>query len=257
MIFSYKDGELCGCKSLIEAADLKALVVSVVGAGGKTTILHRLEEEFVRRNRRVIFMTTTRIMKEGTPYFLEDASEDEIRDGLKKFGRVWIGSHDPISGKTASPAQEILAEVLRWKLPILIEADGAKRMPLKVPAEHEPVILEQTGHVLSVYGLDAIGSTLESSCFRVEKAEQILQKNRKERITAYDIAALALSDRAGRKGCPPSAEYTVILNKADCADRRKAAVAICEQLKDRGVKNIVVTSFKRNRKEDGIREDID
>lgn len=204
MIFSYKDGELCGCKSLIEAADLKALVVSVVGAGGKTTILHRLEEEFVRRNRRVIFMTTTRIMKEGTPYFLEDASEDEIRDGLKKFGRVWIGSHDPISGKTAPPAQEILAEVLRWKLPILIEADGAKRMPLKVPAEHEPVILEQTGHVLSVYGLDAIGSTLESSCFRVEKAEQILQKNRKERITAYDIAALALSDKAGRKGCPPS-----------------------------------------------------
>ena len=44
---------------------------------------------------------------------------------------------------------------------VLIEADGARRLPLKVPAEHEPVIPEMTTHVLSVYGLDSIGKRSE------------------------------------------------------------------------------------------------
>ena len=49
---------------------------------------------------------------------------------------------------------------LAGKIPVLIEADGAKRRPLKVPAEHEPVIPEMTTHVLSVYGLDSIGKKI-------------------------------------------------------------------------------------------------
>lgn len=223
---------------------MNASVISVVGAGGKTTLLHRLEEDYVRKNQHVIVTTTTKIMHENKPYFLEDASIDKIKYILKKFGRVWIGSRDLVSGKTAPPAKKILDEILKWDLPVLIEADGAKRMPVKVPAEHEPVILGQTDHVVSVYGLDAIGRTLESSCFRSERAESILKKSGKERITAKDIAALASSDKAGRKGCPPYAEYTVVLNKADSADRRETALEICRELAVRGVKNIIVTSLK-------------
>ena len=44
---------------------------------------------------------------------------------------------------------------------MLIEADGAKCLPLKVPAEHEPVILPETTHVLSLYGMDAVGGVME------------------------------------------------------------------------------------------------
>lgn len=106
---------------------------------------------------------------------------------------MWIGSRDLISGKTAPPAKEILDEIFWWELPILVEADGAKRLPLKVPAEHEPVIPSQTGHVVSVYGLDAIGRTLESTCFRWERAAQILEKGGEEFVTAKDIAILASS----------------------------------------------------------------
>ena len=114
---------------------------------------------------------------------------------------------------------------------------------LKVPAEHEPVIPSQTGHVVSVYGLDAIGRTLESTCFRWERAAQILEKGGEEFVTAKDIAILASSHKAGRKGCPPYAQYTVVLNKADSASKREAALEVCRELNVRGVENIVVTSL--------------
>ena len=142
----------------------------------------------------------------------------------------------------ALPGTELHAYQKRAKQ-ILVEADGAKRLPLKVPAEHEPVIPSQTGHVVSVYGLDAIGRTLESTCFRWERAAQILEKGGEEFVTAKDIAILASSHKAGRKGCPPYAQYTVVLNKADSASKREAALEVCRELNVRGVENIVVTSL--------------
>ena len=73
--------------------------------------MHRLEDECVRKKQHVIITTTTKIMHENKPYFLEDTSIGKIKDTLGKFGRVWIGSRDLISGKTAPPAKEILDEI--------------------------------------------------------------------------------------------------------------------------------------------------
>ena len=104
MVFIYKNNELCERMSLSEALSVNTSVISVVGAGGKTTLLHRLEDECVRKKQHVIITTTTKIMHENKPYFLEDTSIGKIKDTLGKFGRVWIGSRDLISGKTAPAA---------------------------------------------------------------------------------------------------------------------------------------------------------
>ena len=90
MVFIYKNNELCERMSLSEALSVNTSVISVVGAGGKTTLLHRLEDECVRKKQHVIITTTTKIMHENKPYFLEDTSIGKIKDTLGKFGRVWI-----------------------------------------------------------------------------------------------------------------------------------------------------------------------
>ena len=92
MVFIYKNNELCERMSLSEALSVNTSVISVVGAGGKTTLLHRLEDECVRKKQHVIITTTTKIMHENKPYFLEDTSIGKIKDTLGKFGRVWIGA---------------------------------------------------------------------------------------------------------------------------------------------------------------------
>lgn len=142
--------------------------------------------------------------------------------------------------KLPDDAFEKLME-LAEQIPVLIEADGARRLPLKVPAEHEPVIPEMTTHVLSVYGLDSIGKKIGETVFRPELAEILLNKDRTECVTAQDIARLAAHQSAGRKGCPEGAVYTVVLNKADSEKEKHAALEICRMLAGEGIRRIIVT----------------
>ncbi len=218
-----------------------APVVSVVGAGGKTSLLRRLAEEYAKSGQKAIVTTTTHVLKEEHPYFLTDPSPDQIRECLEAYRQAWAGGSSS-GGRLKGLPEEHLKQMIGWGIPVLIEADGAKRMPLKVPADHEPVILPQTTHVLSVYGLDAVGRPLEEVCFRQKEAEALLEKKGTEQVTPGDIAFLAASEQGGRKGCPSKALYTVILNKADTPGRRETALAICGLLKVKGVDRVLVTS---------------
>ena len=234
MIYIYNEDRLCEADSLRQALKLeneglrgRRPVVSAVGAGGKTTTLLRLADEYVRTGIPVIVTTTTHIMKEDKEWFLSGFSEEKIREQLQKSGQVWVGAPAP-GGKLARLSNHELEKVLRLEVPLLIEADGAKRLPLKVPADHEPVILPETTHVLSVYGLDSVGKRIEETVFR-------------ESVTAEDIALLAASRSAGRKGCPDTAVYTVVLNKADDKRRIDTALEICRELRRRGIRQVIVT----------------
>ena len=252
MIWNYKEGTLCGAETLKETledtasktirAEQSVPVISVVGAGEKTTVLHRLAEEYTRAGRKVIVTTTTHIVNEGKGYFLLDPSVEKIGEYLEKFRQVWAGTPAP-GGKIKGLAVPVFKEILKWGVPVLIEADGARRMPLKVPAAHEPVIPEETTHVLSVYGLDAVGKPFKEVCFRSELAYLILNKNDTDTVTAEDIAFLAASELGGQKQCSKRAAYTVILNKADDPVRREYALDICRMLVAKGVPDVIVTSF--------------
>lgn len=217
-------------------------VISAVGAGGKTTTLHRLADEYVRAGIPVIVTTTTHIIHESRPYFLTEYSERAIREYLDKYGQVWLGQPAP-GGKLKKLSNEQFDMLLKISkdIPVFIEADGAKRLPLKVPAEYEPVIPVRTTDVLSVYGLDSIGKKIGETVFRPELAEKLLNKKSTECVTAEDIVTLAASESAGRKGCPPYASYTVVLNKADTEAARNTAFQICRMLSQKHIRKIVVT----------------
>ena len=229
MIYIYNEDRLCEADSLRQALKLeneglrgRRPVVSAVGAGGKTTTLLRLADEYVRTGIPVIVTTTTHIMKEDKEWFLSGFSEEKIREQLQKSGQVWVGAPAP-GGKLARLSNHELEKVLRLEVP------------------HEPVILPETTHVLSVYGLDSVGKRIEETVFRPELAEKLLNKKRTESVTAEDIALLAASRSAGRKGCPDTAVYTVVLNKADDKRRIDTALEICRELRRRGIRQVIVT----------------
>ena len=247
MIYIYSGNRLHETDSLRQALKLEKgefrgqrPVVSAVGAGGKTTTLHRLADEYVRAGIPVLMTTTTHIMKEDREWFLSGFSEEKIEEQLQKSGQAWVGEPAP-GGKLGKLSDSALEKLLKWEVPVLIEADGAKRLPAKVPAEHEPVILPCTTHVLSVYGLDSVGQKIEDTIFRPELAEILLKKKRTECVTEEDIARLAASDLAGRKGCLETAVYTVVLNKADNEKLRKTALVICRLLEEKGIRQVIVT----------------
>lgn len=245
MVCGVREGRLREVHSLRSAVGLCGIpspVISAVGAGGKTSSIRCLAQEYVERAQRVIVLTTTHMTAEDRPWFLLEPSEEKMRELLAAYGQAWVGTPAP-GGKMQGVPCEFLEIIWKMGLPVLIEADGARRLPLKVPGEQEPVILPETTHVLSVYGLDAVGGKIGDVCFRPERAAALLNKNITEQITVEDVAFLAASEQAGRKGCPKGAVYTVILNKADDLRRRGYALEICNMLKEEGIENAIVTCF--------------
>lgn len=245
MIAEIVNGNLVLKQSLCEAlgaADAIAPRIAAVGAGGKTTTLKRLAAEYAKMGCRPIVTTTTHMFREDSPFFLEDPSVQEILNLLEKKGCVFAGAKAG-NGKIKMLPNPVLEAVLKLPNPVLIEADGAKRLPAKFPADHEPVILPQTTHVLSVYGLDALGKRISESCFRPELLADFLKKPPEDILTAGDIASLAQSDQAGKKGVEKSMEYIVILNKADTPERCSAALKIWETMEHKDRTKVIVTAW--------------
>ena len=149
---------------------------------------------------------------------------ERVKECLEQYGQAWIGARAK-KGKMSCVPELILAEIESWNVPLLVEADGARMLPLKVPGEQEPVLLPQTTYVFSVYGMDALDQKLEEICFRSEKAAELLGKQPEDQVTEEDLIKLACHEQGGRKGCPKQAEYIVVLNKADTKERRDKALA--------------------------------
>ena len=135
----------------------------------------------------------------------------------------------------------------------LIEADGSKRLPIKVPGDQEPVILPETDVVVGVMGLSAAGRPLEDVCFRPEAAEQLLhikmsdtKNNPGEQghiLTAADAAAILQSPQGTRKNVG-SRPFYLVLNQFDSEQRRKTAEEIFRRLSKDPRTAVIFSAFR-------------
>ena len=236
MIKSYTNGEWKEPGSLCQAVGIYKedfhKIVSVVGGGGKTTVIRAMLRECMENSDGRIpcaVSTTTHIQKTNAEYFLGEPSMKMFRKKLSDYEVVWMG-REIRKGKLASFQKEFLEEVSREPVLLLLEADGAKHFPVKAPAEHEPVICEQTDIVLNVYGMSAVGKKLKEGCFRVKETGKILGKTEEDILCPEDIVTLAVSQSVGRKYVTDDMEYQVILNQADTKEQKKMAVELAEEI---------------------------
>ncbi len=215
-------------KTLLSALgfpDWKTLprVVSLVGAGGKTSTMYDLAEELAAGGAKVLITTSTHIMK---PEQYETIVTDRIADALAESGAA--DSRIVVFGKQASgkgaehklTMPDDLGEeaVMRGLLHafdiVLIEADGSKRLPLKVPSETEPVLVSQTGLVIACAGLSAGAKTFGEACFRFDGYGAWLKRSAGDRILPEDLALILMDERGSRKGVG-GRYYRIVLNQAD------------------------------------------
>lgn len=243
MIKKFVNGKLKSCSSLIDALELENIkdpVISFIGAGGKTTTIKRLAKEYIEKGIPVVVTTTTHLFNEEEPWFLLEASKEKALDILKKYKMVWIGSISK-KGKMSMPDRNFLNEIISLGYPVLIEADGARRLPCKAPGENEPVYIDQVTCVVNVYGVDSIDKKIEETCFRPERVSDILEKDIKEVVSEKDIAILATDKRAGRKDVSSTTDYKVIINKVDDDEKEKKAEKICDSAERLGLCDIIIT----------------
>ena len=137
------------------------------------------------------------------------------------------------TGKWCSPGEEALKKLTGLCDVMLIEADGAKRKPLKVPADWEPSIPSFADLVVSVIGLDCLGKPICETAHRAEYTSSFLKKNMEAPVTKEDVEKIATSIHGLFKDVEQKV-YRVYLNKADVLPDIKAAREIVEDLARQG-----------------------
>ncbi len=219
----------------------KGHVVSLVGGGGKTTLLYQMAAHCARKGWRVLATTTTHIQQPPGAVW---AQTDAQLFRLWEHGSYAVAGTPAPDGKLTAPSP---AQLERWMALadiVLIEADGAKRMPCKAPAAHEPVLLPQCDIVLAVAGASALGKPLEEVCFRAELAQQLLHVPGNTPLTPALLAKLFASGAGGGKAVGKRRFYAVV-NQVDTQEREALARQTADILqKEYGIP-CVLTRFEQ------------
>ena len=206
-------------------------VASLVGGGGKTTLMFRLANELVDMGRCVLTTTTTKLFRPEPSQSMHVVAGDEpdrlrrrldtlLASGCRHITAVkgYGGGPDKLVGL----ATDDLTRVIRpggfdW---VLVEADGAKRRPLKAPAEFEPVIAPETTLVVAVVGLEAVGRPMAAPwVFRCQHYARLTGLKPGAPVSAESVALVLTHPGGMTKGAPDSARRCVFLNKADTPRR--------------------------------------
>lgn len=160
-------------------------ITALIGGGGKTTLMYTLAEELKCRGK-VIICTSTKI-KQPTQYpTLFGASEEDVAAALKEQDVLCVADK---SGEDKLCAPQLSFDTLtRLADFVIVEADGAKRLPLKAHAPHEPVIPSGAHRTVMVVGIDGIGKTIAETCHRPALYAQLAGQS-EDAVVTPEIAA--------------------------------------------------------------------
>ena len=141
------------------------MIIAVVGSGGKTTRIHKLTEKYRAEGKKVFVTTTTHMLaEEGCDL---SGYAEAICEKLESRGYCMAGLPAE-HGKIKALPQPVYEKVCACADVVLVEADGSKGLPVKYPAQHEPVIPDNADEVHVVVGLSALGRPLKEVSHRKE-----------------------------------------------------------------------------------------
>lgn len=219
---------------LLELDPQRYPVIAVVGGGGKTSLIYRLSEELQSMGKKVIISTTTHMLFDPDRPFARDGRPCEVEEKLDRYGCVTAASLDGESGKITALPMEQLESLVPLCDVMLVEADGSRQKPLKVPAKWEPAIPSFADIVISVVGLDCLGKPMKEVSHRAELTSAFLKKEMDAPVTEEDVAKIVSSIHGLFKNVEKRV-YRVYLNKADVLPDHKAAEKIVEKLSGDGL----------------------
>ena len=202
-------------------------VTAIIGGGGKTTLLHLLGQTLAEQGKRVVLTTTTHLAQERcavSPVAVKELNDIQIKN------HPILAAYPAADGRMAGIPVEWYGAVEADY--ILVEADGSRRLPLKVHRVFEPVIPPGAELLMQVAGLSALGKTVDESVHCYEemglRADRIVDEG--------VIGGLLLR---GFEHCSATTDCMAVLNQADAAERLCAGEKIRRQLAEAGIRSAV------------------
>lgn len=196
-------------------------LISIVGAGGKTSVMYEIAKECKNKNLKILLTTTTKIYY-PTENFIDNIfllNKESIDITKIKNGTITIiGEYVSTENKLIGIDKSFIDEISKRNIfdLIIVEADGSKRKTIKAPNYHEPLIPSKTTKVIGIIGIDAIGMLLNNkNVHRVDEFSSVTGTKIGEIIINNSIKKLVISKDGLFKNSPENTEKILILNKAD------------------------------------------
>lgn len=196
--------------------------LAIVGAGGKTSAMFALARQY---DRPVILSATAHLAIEQTKmadhHFVVENQEDINKIFSERIsGVVLITGPENTQGRTIGLEEAVglrlKAYVDQFNLPLIIEADGARGLPLKAPAEHEPPIPSWVNEVLVVAGLTGVGRYIdENSVFRPDRFANLAGQQLGDQVDLSGLVNYLIDHQGGLKNVPPKASKAILFNQYD------------------------------------------
>jgi probable selenium-dependent hydroxylase accessory protein YqeC len=233
-----------GPGELSESLGLKAReMISLAGAGGKTTLMFRLAKELFLKGKRVVTTTTTKILEPAsgeTVSLFINLDEEELKQFVHKhldeYKHITIARERLESGKLKGVSSNLVNDF--WSSNeidyIIIEADGAAGRPVKAPREREPVIPSSTTLVVAILGVDGVEREVnKENVFQAERVSRLTGIPIGEKMTDEAMAILMTHPEGIFKGTPSSSRVIAFLNKVDIPNGVIKAKGIAQKIMER------------------------
>jgi probable selenium-dependent hydroxylase accessory protein YqeC len=229
-------------------------VLSLVGGGGKTTVMFRLAEE-IPSSYRVLVTTTTKIHlppREKFPcFYIDNEGHGEALTGVIQSGIRPVVARERIEDNKLKGIEPEQLPLLLEKYAvdfILVEADGSRGRSLKGHTAHEPVVPNSTTQLIVVIGADVLGKRLDADHVHRPEIVADLTGQPQGSLIKPDTVASLIKHRWGiLRSSPPAAEIIVMINKIDCLkslrDVHRIAALI---LSDRIRKVVLCSAYDEN-----------
>ncbi len=170
-------------------------IVSIVGAGGKTSLLFTLSQNLSNKGK-VLTTTTTKIYKPNKSDFSNIFTLDEINNesiDINEEGAYVIGRHINSENKMVGLNKNQIDKLTPHFNYIFIEADGSKGKSLKGWKNNEPVVYEKTTKTIGVLDVKTVGIKInEGNIHGMDKFIEITKSHINEEVKIKHLANLIL-----------------------------------------------------------------
>ncbi|VBB08713.1 Hypothetical protein LUCI_3991 [Lucifera butyrica] len=212
----------------------RSYMITLIGGGGKTSLMYYLAYASRAMGRRPVTITTTKLYYSAAPerptYFVKNRTDcfRVLAETENKNTVITLaGGFDPhdsrkITGIDPRWIDTILEQ--SENLVCIVEGDGAAGKSLKAHASYEPVIPSRSDWVIPVIGMDIIGKPLnEHNVHRAERFSFLTGMSIGDPVTEKRIVRILTHSEGYLHNCPQRAKVIPFLNKVESPEQREAA----------------------------------
>lgn len=231
--------------NIIKKIGIKNDIITIVGGGGKTSIMFKIAKELKELNKRVLVTTTTKIYypakEQCDQYFdFDDFDLDKISGNIIVVCQEVL-RQDKVLGLDEQKIKHLLD--LNVFDAFVIEGDGSRGISIKAPKDFEPVIPKFSNIVIGVIGADALYKEINDyNVFRADKFCEVTGFKIGDLIDEKVVSKLINSSNGLFKEAPLGARKIAVINKADNDER----IEICKKILNLTDCEFAISSFKKD-----------